>query len=192
VHSLSIQPVEIWRPVHGFEDFYAVSNLGRIKRIKAGNNTWVGRILKPRPDTKGYPHVSLCKFGKSYKRTIHRLVALAFLDNPLGLPEVNHKNGIKADFSVNNLEWCTRAENLQHAFDTGLLIRSADGGYNGCEYNGRAKLTRGIAADIRRRYIPGNGCLLAKEFGVCRSAITHIIKGRSWKSPDQPAEQAVA
>ena len=101
---------EIWKPVEGFENLYAVSNLGRIKSL------WFGRekILKPHK-VKGYLQVGLCRNGKIKQFYVHRLVAEAFLPNPLGLPEVNHKdenksNNVVSDV-VSNLEWCSHKYN---------------------------------------------------------------------------------
>jgi hypothetical protein len=111
--SVTGPQVEVWRPCPGFEEFYQVSDHGRVRRIKADDDTWVGRVLKPSTDKRwGYHHVSLWKNGKGYPRKVHRLVAQAFIPNPLNLPEVNHKKGTdKTNNRVSNLEWTTRQGN---------------------------------------------------------------------------------
>lgn len=93
---------------------------------------------KPRPGTKGgklkywidkngYYKVNLWVDGKLYQCSIHRLVAMFFIDNPNSFPQINHKNGIKTDNSINNLEWCTQQMNTRHAYDIGLAKSAAKG-----------------------------------------------------------------
>lgn len=69
---------------------------------------------------RGYANITLIKNGNKFKTVIHRLVAKAFIPNPENKPEVNHINGNKANNNVDNLEWCTRTYNIQHAFKNGL------------------------------------------------------------------------
>jgi hypothetical protein len=85
-------------------------------------NTENGRILKPIPHTrKGYALVHLCGEGRQQKKRIHRLVAIAHIENPEGKPEVNHVDGKQKTLNiVGNLEWATTLENMQHAHATGL------------------------------------------------------------------------
>lgn len=105
---------EEWRLVRG-TDGMMVSNMGRIKD-KRGDV----KKLKIEP-SEGYPRISLKRFGKSDWYLIHRLVAEAFLDNPQNKPFVNHKNGIKTDNYVGNLEYCTPRENSLLASKNGQL-----------------------------------------------------------------------
>lgn len=103
-----------WANIKGYDGIYQISNDGLVL------NTRSGRLRKNLIDKGGYCYVVL-HFNKKRKREyIHRLVATAFLPNPEQYPVVNHKNGIKADNNVSNLEWCTIGYNNSHAIRTGL------------------------------------------------------------------------
>lgn len=107
---------EIWKDIPGFPE-YQISNLGRVMSFK--NQYGHGpRIIYGETTRSGYIQVSLNK--KRYK--IHRLVAMAFIPNPDGLPQINHKNEIKTDNRAENLEWCTGKYNVNYG--TGILRRS--------------------------------------------------------------------
>lgn len=100
---------EIWKDVPGYAGLYQVSNTGRVKSFKNQYGHGV-RILKGEKTQSGYIQVSLNK--KRYK--IHRLVAMAFIPNPDGFLQINHKNEVKTDNRVENLEWCTAKYNINY------------------------------------------------------------------------------
>lgn len=81
----------------------------------------LGKYLSPYDNGLGYLAVKLRKNGKRKQYYLHRLVALTYLPNPNGLPDINHIDGDKSNNSVSNLEWVSRSENLKHAFDNKLL-----------------------------------------------------------------------
>ncbi len=105
---------EEWRPVVGYEGLYEVSNLGRIRTVE--HYCFRGRynqksLVEPRirvlNEKSGYLKVNLSKGSKRETLLVHRLVAEAFIPNPEGLPQVNHKDENKKNNAVWNLEWCT-------------------------------------------------------------------------------------
>lgn len=111
----------------GYEEIYKVSNCGDIKsadrtviQIDGKVRKFFGKNLKPSPSSE-YLAVSLCKNGKQKTLRIHRIVAEAFLPNPENKPEVNHKDGNKFNNNINNLEWCSKLENNQHARKNNLI-----------------------------------------------------------------------
>ena len=108
---------EVWKSIKDYSD-YEVSNLGRIKSFKFGKEI----ILTPGKDSCGYLYVGLCKNGKRYPKSIHRLVLEAFkLNEDLNKTECNHVDGNKENNYIENLEWCTHSENMKHAIETGLI-----------------------------------------------------------------------
>lgn len=113
---------EEYRDIAGYEGLYQVSNYGNIKSL-GNNKSRKEKILKPLVK-KGYLIVTLYKKGVSTNYCVHRLVAQAFIPNPDAKEQVNHINGIKSDNNVQNLEWNTASENVQHAYDLGLCEKS--------------------------------------------------------------------
>lgn len=108
--------VEKWVILNEPYDKYAVSDLGQIKNIKTGKI--LAQHLRP---NDGYLQVTLWNNNKGKNFTVHRLVALNFLDNTEKKRDVNHKNGIKTDNRLENLEWCTPSENNYHAVHMRLV-----------------------------------------------------------------------
>lgn len=109
--------MEIWRSLNGIVtngENYAVSTHGNVK------NTVTNKVLKPGLKRTGYYQAALQKNHKAKHYPVHRLVAFAFIDNPENKPFVNHKDGVKSNNHVSNLEWVTPSENNLHALKMGL------------------------------------------------------------------------
>jgi hypothetical protein len=176
--------IEIWKDIPGYEGLYQASSLGRIKglpkkvRCNTGHTTTKECILKPTFKTGGYPFVVLYKDSRSKRSiTVHRLIATTFLPNPENKDTVNHKNGIKTNNKVENLEWLTKKENINHAYRTGIAK-----GRQG-EKHGRSKLTTDTVQTIRSVYKSGiyNTYELASMHNVNPTTIQRIVSGKHWK-----------
>jgi len=111
-------PNEIWKPIIGFDNKYEVSNFGRV--LSKHFNT--KKVLKQTPNRLGYQTVCLVDKPKNKLKTVHSLVASAFLNNKLNKPQVNHKDGNKLNNNLQNLEWVTSSENIIHAFKFGFKV----------------------------------------------------------------------
>ena len=114
---------EIWKDIKGYEGLYQVSNFGRVKSST--------KILANRLSKRGYYIVTLYKNAKGVTKTVHRLVAQAFIPNPDNLPQVNHKDENKLNNRVDNLEWCTAKYNINYSsakpilcVETGVVYHS--------------------------------------------------------------------
>lgn len=100
---------EIWKEIKGYPN-YMVSNMGQVKSLNY-NHTGREKIMKPSVNKSGYLLICLSKNSYIKNYYLHRLVAEAFIPNPNNLPQVNHKNEIKDDNKVENLEWCDQKYN---------------------------------------------------------------------------------
>lgn len=173
---------EQWKPVKGYEGIYEVSNMGRVRSLDRKRifhdelRNMSGRILKENVLRQGYCQVALCVDRGRKDRKVHRLVAEAFIPNPDNKPEVNHKNGIKADNRAENLEWVTASENMKHAYR--VLKIPANKGSLG-KPNWRRKLKKeqveAIKADTRSQI------QIARDYGVCKQTISNVKHGTYYK-----------
>lgn len=167
-------PGEIWRDIPDYEGIYQVSNFGRVKRILLTRGSYVNKIMRMAPNHYGYPRVSLCVKNIPKQKLVHRLVAAAFLGPcPEGM-EVNHKDGDKLNARVDNLEYVTARQNIQHALTTGLTPLGSK--------RKQTKLSEDDVREIRR--LRQKGWLqreIAAHFGLHRRTVGEILQGLYWK-----------
>jgi hypothetical protein len=165
---------EVWKTIQGWEQ-YEISSFGRVKSFKGRKD----RILKSWSFSDGYSQVTLCNRGFNTGKSIHRLVAEAFIPNPENKPQVNHINGIKTDNRVENLEWVTPEENMIHAYLAGLIKEGSK------HYN--SKLNDEQVSKMRNLYRTGNYSQrdLAKKFGTTQANVSNVISGKTWKRTTQ-------
>jgi len=114
---------EIWKDVIGYEGLYKISSFGRVKSF--ARNPY-GIVLSQSTTKKGYSRCDLSRDKVKVAFPVHRLVAIAFIDNPENLPQVNHIDGDKKNNLVSNLEWNTCQQNIKAAYDTGLKANDAE------------------------------------------------------------------
>lgn len=164
---------EIFKDIKGYENLYKISNLGRVKSLHNESERFLSAHKK-----NGYPFIALCKNGKAKGQYLHRILAIHFIDNVENKSTVNHKNGIKSDFRLSNLEWMTQSENNQHAYDTGLKIKIGQK----CEESPSAKVTLKDVLVIRYLYPTGNYTLkkLGDLFNVTGDCIWRIVNNKTW------------
>lgn len=108
------------KDIPGFEGIYVINEDGEVyalPRITVQKHRLPFRKIAQVLNTEGYPCVNLKKDGKQHMRRVHRLLGMVFIHNPENKPFINHKNGIKTDNRLCNLEWCTRSENAKHSYD---------------------------------------------------------------------------
>ena len=170
---------EEWREIKGFEGLYAVSNLGNVKRLRhsdtrcrQGYRVFKERRLVPHI-RNGYYQIKLSKCNAAYAKSVHRLVAEAFIlnDDPKR-DQVNHKDGNKLNNNVKNLEWCTGKENVMHAVKNGLM------------HFGGKKAGKSVARNRCKKYDPFEIKMiisnmftikeLSRMLGRTESAIQHV------------------
>lgn len=176
--SKSENPEE-WRDVAGYEGIYQVSSYGRVMRIAKGQGARAGHILKPGCCFNGYLIIALCRDGIQRTMNMHRVVAEAFLSRSANRDQVNHKNGVRDDNRVENLEWVTNAENQQHAYrELGAMLTHVRG-----EKHCNSKLTRVDVKKIRHLYATGDFTQqsLGEMFGVHKKTIYNIVYRKSWQ-----------
>jgi hypothetical protein len=157
---------EIWKVIPPYP-LYEVSNLARIRRKETG------RVIKSFLRGNGYYLIRLTPYSKNI--AIHRLIAFAFIDNVDNKPYINHKNGIKTDNRIENLEWVTGKENRIHAVSTGLITNTTKG------KRSHSKLDITQVLTIRKCLNDGMLCKpLADYFHVSQTLISAIKRRVAW------------
>lgn len=156
--------VEVWKDIPEYEGLYQASTFGKIRSLdRYVNNRFKnilrkGKILKPSKSKNGYLRVVLMKDGIKKYYSVHRIVAKTFLPNNLKLEQINHKNEIKTDNRIENLEWCTVSYNKRYSIAKKVDQFDSNGNY------------------IRTWY-----CIrdIEKELGITNNSINHCLKGKN-------------
>jgi len=172
---------EIWKDIAGFEGYYQVSNLGRVKslsrelNVKNGIRKTKERIIANTNNGTGYLICSLSKKNKRKSILTHRLVATAFIENFDILKEVNHKDGNKKNNSLCNLEWVTRQENINHSWDNKLTNCIG-------ETHHSSKLNNSLVLELRSDYSSGNYKIqqLANKYNLHHETVRNVISRKTW------------
>jgi len=160
------------KPVVGYEKYFSVTEDGKIYSHRTN------KFLKLHIDNNN----NVCfaskiggRNGVSIRLTVHRCVAQAYIDNPDNKPEVNHKDGNRTNNNVSNLEWATRSENIQHAYNTGLKF-AAKG-----TKNANSKLSDKDVQEIRQNIEKLTIRELAVKYGAHHSTISRCVTNKRYK-----------
>lgn len=183
---------EIWKDIPGYEGYYQVSNLGRVKSLSRIVANPLGayiskeRILKLTHRKDGYINTSLLKDKVAKKMFVHRLVAMAFIPNPNNYPDINHKDENPSNNCVENLEWCTEKYNLNYG--TAIERRKASFVRNESFKKANATKVRngsrcaetpieGVSKDGNSTVYFRSICEASRETGISKGHIGECCKG---------------
>lgn len=165
---------ELWRDVKGFEGLYKISNKGNCFNMKKQ------RVKTFSKNAKGYHATTLYDNSGQYNRLAHRLVAESFIPNPENKPQVNHIDGDVDNNHVDNLEWVTNQENMDHANEMGLFDRAIKARRG--EGNPSSKLKEKDVLWIRENHQGYEYEELGIMFGVTGRNISLIVNEKTWKN----------
>lgn len=154
-----------WRTIP-FAPDYVINEFGDIMSFKSG----VAKLLNKRISSDGYIAYSLRSEGRYITKRAHQLVAVCFIDNPLGLNEVNHIDANKANNHYTNLEWCTHTENIRHSFRLGLVPRKS-----GVDFHKYDKGKKVIDKNTGIIYNSVAGA--ARSLGLFRTSLNCMLSG---------------
>jgi len=176
---------ERWKPIVGFEGFYEVSNLGRVRSLPRNGTARNGNVLKPARDRHGYRRVLLVvNGGKRWNKKVAILVAQAFIPNPQNKPTVDHRDFDRGNDCRRNLRWATRSEQSRFIVEAGRA--GAHIGAKGSKHHMRKIYSRDIA-DICALYQQGlSQVAIAKKYELSQSMIGNILRGKNWRHVVRP------
>lgn len=175
---------EIWKDIKGYEGLYQISNLGNVKKIKNKKYNINKKEVEEKEINKyisigkhklGYKNVKLTdKNGIRKNLFLHRIIAEAFIENPNNFNIINHKDGDKSNNDINNLEWTSQKDNVNHAWKNGLCenVRKV------CAINGRKKSKKIIQKNKNGEVIKvWNSTMdIERELGILHNNITSCCK----------------
>ncbi|MDV3822919.1 hypothetical protein CMU07_09145 [Elizabethkingia anophelis] len=183
--SVSERLPEEWRDAVGYEDYYEVSNYGNVRSKNRSVLTKKGNVINFKSKLQkltlnriGYYTVCFKVRAINLNKTItvHRLVALAFIENPNNYPVINHKDLNPLNNNVENLEWCTQSDNIKHAIKHGLIVK------NSFEYK-NSKLNIEQLQEIKELLKDPNHVVkdIAAKFNVTYMVISKIKNNRTYQ-----------
>jgi hypothetical protein len=160
------------KQIDGFENYF-VDKIGNVYSNRKCQSNLHSELRKLKPSVAGcgYLLVVLMKDGKRCNKLVHRLVALAYIDNPYNKPQVNHKNGIKTDCRAVNLEWSTGSENTIHAINTELMAIG--------ERRTQSKLTNIQVLLIREDKRAQSK--IASDYNISQQLVSYVKNNKCWK-----------
>jgi hypothetical protein len=159
----------IWLEIAGYPNSL-ISSAGEI------HSKYTNKLRKQQNNFKGYPTVRLTYGGNSRTLMVHRVVAQTFLDNPLNLPQVNHRDSDRTNNTIDNLEWISISDNLKHSYREGNRCVKGDA-------NANSKLSSVDVLAIRSSYQLGETVKSIKDkYPVTLGAIYHIIRRKTWQN----------
>lgn len=173
---------EIWKDIPGYEGMYECSNYGNIKSVDRNiENSLIGSFIKKgihkSPSMRGnYLKVALSKNGVVKQISVHRIIAETFITNFNGKKCVNHKNGIKTDNRVENLEWNSYSENTNHSYKNGLQVSQKGSSH------GKSKTNENDVLEMRNMYRNDSLSVsaIAKMYNLSVPTVSEIVNNKSW------------
>lgn len=177
---VKLESMEKWRWVVGYEGLYEISSCGGLRSVMRKDS--LGRVRKSvvkatSVNPNGYVQSILYRENKGKNVYIHRLIAVAFLENTSNYPEINHRDGVKINNVMSNLEWCTPSYNKRHAISLGLRGPINHKG----EAHPQCKLSEKEVRGIWKRYLDGdNTVAIANEYKITEAMVRAIGVCRVW------------